>query len=194
MLYAQTGVFSVALHNILVVDDEVSNLNALRRALRREYNVFTATNGQDALAIMDQNDMALVMADHRMPGMTGIELLEKAWRKYPDTIRIILTSYTDEKLLMDAINMVHAHGYLTKPWEPEEITSIVGRWLDRYLKEQTERKERDKQIEELQRQLAEAHKVIEEVNQRRVEQSQQSQEVPWWRRWFRRDRTEKGEE
>jgi response regulator RpfG family c-di-GMP phosphodiesterase len=192
VLYAQTGVFPVDLHNILVVDDEVSNLDALRRALRREYSVFTATNGHDALAIMEQNDIALIMADHRMPGITGIELLEKVWRKYPDAIRIILTSYTDEKLLMDAINMVHAHGYLTKPWEPEEITSIVGRWMDRYLKEQAERKEKDKQIEDLQRQLAEAHKAAEEASQRQLEQSQQQlperRKAPWWRRWFRRSK------
>jgi len=180
----------VDLYKILVVDDEVSNLDALRRALRREYNVFTATNGHDALAIMEQNDIALIMADHRMPSMTGIELLEKVWRKYPDAIRIILTSYTDEKLLMDAINMVHAHGYLTKPWEPEEITSIVGRWMDRYLKEQAERKEKEKQIEDLQRQLVEAHKAAEGASQRQLEQSQQQlperRKAPWWRRWFRR--------
>lgn len=182
----------MALYNILVVDDEESNLNALRRVLRREYNILTATNGQDALAIVEQNDIALIIADHRMPGMTGIELLEKTLRKYPNTIRVILTSYTDEKLLMEAINMVHAHGYLTKPWEPEEVKSVVRKWMAIYLKEQGERKEKDRQIESLERQLAEAHKATE-VIQRQLEQSQQSPEVPWWRRWFSRGRTKKGE-
>jgi len=187
----------VGLYNILVVDDEVSNLNALRRALRSEYNVFTATNSQDALTIMEQNDIALIIADHRMPGMTGVELLEKTLQRYPNTIRVILTSYTDEKLLIDAINMVHAHGYLTKPWEPEEITSIVKRWMNLYLKELTERKEKDRQIEDLQRQLAEARKAAGEADQRQLEQAQHVSErrkIPWWRRWFRRGASEKGEE
>lgn len=187
--------FPVDLYNILVVDDEVSNLNALRRTLRREYGVFTATNGEDALAIMQQNDVALIIADHRMPGMTGVELLEKTLKKYPNTIRVILTSYTDEKLLMDAINVVHAHGYLIKPWEPEEVKSIVRKWMAIYLKEQAERKEKDRQIENLERQLAEVHKAAEEATQRQLDQSQQSPErhkVPWWRRWFRKSRTAKG--
>ena len=119
----------MGLYNILLVDDEVSSLNALERALRREYNVLSATNGEDALAIMAQENIALVVADYRMPGMTGIELLEKTRQKYPNTIRVILTAYTDENLLMDAVNIANAHGVITKPWEPEEIPSIVGKWM-----------------------------------------------------------------
>ena len=118
------------LHNILVVDDDMSNLNALKRALRREYNVFLATNGQDALSIMEQNDIDLIIADHRMPGMTGMELLEKILQKHPDIIRIVLTAYADERLFMDAINIVHAHGLISKPWEPEEIKAIAKKWID----------------------------------------------------------------
>ncbi len=114
--------------NILLVDDEVTNLNALNRTLRGEYNIFSATSGEDALAILRQNDIDLIIADHRMPGMTGVELLDTARRDYSNTIRIILTAYTDQKLLMDAVNMVHAHGYLTKPWDPEEVKSIVRKW------------------------------------------------------------------
>jgi response regulator RpfG family c-di-GMP phosphodiesterase len=187
-------VFYVALYSVLVVDDEVSNLNALRRTLRDEYNVFSATSGEDALAIMEQNDIALIIADHRMPGMTGIELLEKALQMYPNTIRVILTSYSDRKLLMDAINTTHAHGFLDKPWEPEEITSIVGKWIASYTREQ--------QIDNLQRRLEEARKAIAETNQRhdtvvmqltrRLQQSQRLLEYhqsPWWRKWFRRRRT-----
>jgi response regulator RpfG family c-di-GMP phosphodiesterase len=196
----------VDLYSILVVDDEVSNVNALQRALRRGYNVLSATNGEDALAIMEQNDIALIIADHRMPGMTGVELLEKILQKYPNTIRIILTSYTDEGLLMEAINTVHAHGFLAKPWEPEEITSVVGKWIASFLRDQ---QEKDREIENLQRQLEEARKALTEISQRhdtmmmqltrRLQQShrefQQSQRLlehyqsPWWRRWFGRGRT-----
>jgi class 3 adenylate cyclase/CheY-like chemotaxis protein len=129
-------------HNILIVDDEVSNLNALERAFRDDYNVFSVTNGKDALAIMEEKDMALIIADHRMPGMTGVEFLEKASQEYPDTTRILLTAYTDEKLLMDAINMGHVHSYITKPWELDEIRSIVAEHLDDALRVQNAEKGR----------------------------------------------------
>lgn len=119
-------------HNILVVDDEVFNLNALKRTLRREYNVFSATNGEEALSIMDQNDIALIISDHRMPGMTGVELLKKTSKKHPDTVRIILTAYTDEILLLNAINLGHVYGYINKPWEPEEIKAVVKEGIEFY--------------------------------------------------------------
>ena len=119
-------------YNILIVDDEVGNLNTLERTLKDEYNVFSATNGENALSLMEQNDIVLIIADHRMPGMTGVEFLEKTLEKYPDTIRIILTAYTDEKLLMDAINMGHVYSYVTKPWKPEQIKSIVREGIETY--------------------------------------------------------------
>ena len=117
-------------YNILIVDDEVSNLNVLERTFRSDYKVFSATGGNDALTIMEQNNIALVIADYRMPGMTGIEFLETVLQKYPDTIRIILTAYTDQKLLMDAINLGHVHHYTTKPWESESVRAMVREQLD----------------------------------------------------------------
>ena len=122
------------LYSILAVDDEVNNLNALERTLRREYNLFLATTGQDALAMMDQKDIALIVTDQRMPSMTGVELLEQASQKYPDTIRIILTAYaeSDQKLLNDALRVGHIHAYVTKPWEPEEMRAIIRKGIETY--------------------------------------------------------------
>jgi len=120
------------LHNILIVDDEPGNLNTLERTFKCDYNVFPATNGEDALAIMDQSDIALIITDHRMPGMTGIAFLEKAQQKSPDTIRIILTAYTDEKLLMEAINAGHVYGYVDKPWDIRELKAIVDKGIEAY--------------------------------------------------------------
>jgi CheY-like chemotaxis protein len=119
-------------YNILLVDDEVSSLNALRRTLRREYNIFTATNGEDALAIMEQNDIAVIIADHLMPGMTGVEFLERASQKYPETVRILLTGYDKKEVLMDAINTGHVNSYIAKPWEPGELISIVREGIEVY--------------------------------------------------------------
>jgi len=124
----------MAPYNILLVDDELHALRALERTLRQENNVFTATNGEDALSIMEKNEIALIMTDQRMPGMAGIELLAKVRQKYPDTVRIILTAYavTDKNLLVDAINVGYVYRYLTKPWEPEEIKAVVREGIKTY--------------------------------------------------------------
>ncbi len=121
-------------YNILLVDDELQALRALVRILRREYSLFTAINGGDALSVMEQNEIALIITDQRMPDMTGIELLAKIRQKYPNTIRMILTAYAaiDKKLLVDAINVGNVFGYLTKPWEPEEILTIVRKGIETY--------------------------------------------------------------
>ena len=112
-------------HSILIVDDEKVILNTLERTFRREYNVFSALNGKDALSIMEQNDIDLIIADHLMPDMTGTELLKKTSQKYPNTIRIILSAYPDEEPFMDAVDTGHVHRYLTKPWELEDVKSVV---------------------------------------------------------------------
>ena len=120
------------LYNILVVDDEECNLRSLKRTFRREYNVFSAVNGNDALNIMEENDIALVITDNNMPGMTGPELLAKTSLKCPNAIRIILTGYTDEKAIKTAINKGQIHRYIAKPWEPEEIKSVVRQGIAAY--------------------------------------------------------------
>ncbi len=131
-------------YNILLVDDELNSLNSLKRALKSEYNVLLASNGEDALAIMKQHDIHLVIADYLMPGMTGVELLEKVLQDHPNTVRVILTAYSDEKLLMDAINIANAHGCLTKPLTTEEIRTAVKKWNASEI----ERKRTEKELEE----------------------------------------------
>lgn len=116
--------------NILILDDEVNNLNALKRTCGSEYNVFLATNGKDALSIMEQNDIALIIAEYRILSTTGIEFTERVLQEYPNTVRIVLTEHSDEKQLIDAISMGHIHSYITKPWEPEEIRTTVKEQLD----------------------------------------------------------------
>jgi response regulator RpfG family c-di-GMP phosphodiesterase len=122
----------MGLHSILIVDDEKVILNTLQRTFRREYNVFSALNGEDALSIMEQNDIDLIIADHLMPDMTGTELLKRASKKYPETIRIILSAYPDEKPFMDAVDTGHVHRYITKPWELEDVKSAVKEGIQTY--------------------------------------------------------------
>jgi putative two-component system response regulator len=119
-------------YNILVVDDEVSNLKLLKRTFRKDYNVFMAQGGEEGLEIMRNNKIDLIITDQRMPGMTGVEFLEKTIEEYPDTIRLIITGYTDADALIKAINTGRVYRYIKKPWEPEELKNTVKRALESY--------------------------------------------------------------
>lgn len=118
--------------DILVVDDEVDNLDLLKRTFRREYNVFTANSAAEALKLLETKEFAVIVSDQRMPEMTGVELFQRAREKYPHTIRILLTGYTDINALVDAINMGHVYRYVTKPWSREEIIMTVRRAVEHY--------------------------------------------------------------
>lgn len=185
-------------YNILLVDDEVNVLDVLENLLSMEYNIFTATRGEHALSIMEQNNIALIMADHRMPGMTGSELLEKVRQKYPSTIRLIASGFVDQSMLMNAINNLHVHGVLTKPWMIDELQFTIRRWIEYYEKSR-ELEEKARQMESLQRQLEEANKTLAQSNEhhnvivtqlmRQVENQQKLLEyyqAHWWKRWFRK--------
>ena len=119
-------------HNILVVDDEPHNVESLRRTFRREYNVFAANGGEEGLSIVQQREIALIITDQRMPGMTGIELLERTMEVHPRAIRIILTAFTDVDALIGAINTGGVYRYITKPWDPQELKITVKRAIELY--------------------------------------------------------------
>jgi two-component system response regulator HupR/HoxA len=119
-------------YGILVVDDEQAILESLELTLSEDYRVFTATTGEKGLQILDRNDVALVIADQVMPGMTGVEFLEKVIARHPQTIRMMLTGYADIGSLVRAINAGHIYRYIPKPWEPEELRLNVKRALEAY--------------------------------------------------------------
>ncbi|MBN3863349.1 response regulator [Pseudomonas frederiksbergensis] len=107
---------------LLLVDDEESILNSLRRLLRGQpYEVLLATSGAQALEIMAQRPVDLVMSDARMPNMDGATLLAHVRQRYPDTLRIMLTGYADPSAIIKAINEGQIHRYISKPWHDEEM-------------------------------------------------------------------------
>jgi len=116
---------------ILCVDDEEHIVNSLKRVLRREDKVLTATSGEAALEILKREDVDLLITDMRMPGMTGADLLAEVSRLKLDPARILLTGYTDDELLKNAINEGGLDRYLRKPWGNEELISAVRQELDR---------------------------------------------------------------
>jgi putative two-component system response regulator len=119
-------------YKIMIVDDEPANLRLLERLFRHDYEVITAASGRKALELLGQHDVALLITDQCMPGMTGIELLKSTVSLRPQMVRIILTGYTDVGALVEAINCGHVYQYVTKPWSNDELRLTVERALEHY--------------------------------------------------------------
>jgi len=117
---------------IMVVDDEPANLRLLERLFRRDYSVVAASSGEEALRLLEQHDVALLVTDQRMPGMTGIELLKRTAPLRPHMVRIVLTGYTDVEALVEAINCGQVYRYLTKPWDNDDLRLTAARALEHY--------------------------------------------------------------
>jgi CheY-like chemotaxis protein len=126
---------------MLVVDDEPDNLDLLYRTFRRDFNVFKADSGITALEVLAaEGEVAVIISDQRMPEMKGTEFLSKTVPQFPDTMRIILTGFTDVEDLVDAINSGQVYKYITKPWDPNELKAVVQRAAETYelLKQRTD--------------------------------------------------------
>ncbi len=91
-------------YTILIVDDEINNLQLLARTFRKKYNVLMADSGKKAINIMQNNKIDLIISDHKMPEMDGIEFLKQAILLCPDALRILITAYSDANILINAIN------------------------------------------------------------------------------------------
>jgi len=124
-LVERLGVESQCTRGVLLVDDEQLNLTVLRGFLEERWKVYEATSGTEALAIAAQVPLDVVVADQRMPGMTGVELLEELRRRRPDIAGIVLTAYADMQSMESAINRANVFRFLRKPWEPAEITRSI---------------------------------------------------------------------
>lgn len=141
---------------ILALDDEQSSLNAIQRTLRRDYEIFLSLNGHSALEILKQQEVAVILADQRMPQMTGVEFFNKAQEIQPEAMRILITGYTDVETIVQAINQGQVFYYINKPWEPEELSIIVRRATDQYRLVKENRR--------LMAELAEANKKLHQEN------------------------------
>ena len=111
---------------LLCVDDEANILSSLKRLFRPTgYRVLTAPGGAEALAILDREEVDLVISDMRMPGMSGAELLAAVRSRRPDTVRILLTGFADMSSTVEAINQGQLHRYIAKPWDDGEVLLVV---------------------------------------------------------------------
>jgi len=112
-------------HTILVVDDEADVVASVKDLLRLEFKVIGATRADEALRLVADDHVDVVMTDQRMPEMTGVQLLEQVRGKHPDATRLLFTGYADLKAVIDAINKGDVYRYITKPWDPDELMTII---------------------------------------------------------------------
>ena len=117
---------------VLFVDDDEANLIVCEAACGQDFPVLVASSAEAALLCMQQEEVGVIVADQRMPGTTGVELLEKVRLDYPDTVRVLITAYADIHDAIQAINRGRVRRYLRKPWEPGELKAEIRDALDIY--------------------------------------------------------------
>ena len=117
-------------YKILIVDDEPDNLALLYRTLRGKYDIAKSTSPLVALDMMKTEHFNCILSDHKMPEMDGVEFLKRSCEIQPDTMRLLVTAYTDAGILIDAINYAKIYRYIKKPYNPDELLLIVENALE----------------------------------------------------------------
>jgi len=115
---------------ILYVDDEPQNLTTLRYVLGEEFTLLTAKSGAEAVQLLERENIAVLMCDQRMPGMTGVEVCKRVREMRPEVVRIIVTAYADLQAAVDAINEGQVARYVTKPWRNQELIDLLRASID----------------------------------------------------------------
>lgn len=131
--------------NVLYIDDEDNNLHSFKASLRRDFKVSTAVDALEGLKMAEEMDFQVVIADQRMPGMTGVEFFEKLVKINPDPIRILLTGYSDIGSVIDAINKGEVYRFIDKPWNFDQIKNAINNAADIYFTRQ-ELKEKNEKL------------------------------------------------
>jgi len=142
---------------ILYVDDEKGNLETFNRAFSADYFVKTCLSGREALELLKNEEFSLLIADQRMPGLSGIALCEQAIHINPHAIRMILTAYTETDLLLQAINNGHVHDYIVKPWKKSELKPVLDKAIEVF-------REREKKLQDLEKRSQEIGRLKEEIH------------------------------
>ena len=117
---------------VLYVDDEINNLNSFKAAFRRSFNIYTAQSAAEGWQVLQSYEIGVIITDQRMPVTTGIEFLESVSPLYPDTIRILLTGFSDINAVMEAINRGQVYKYLVKPWQNDELKMYITNAIEIY--------------------------------------------------------------
>jgi CheY-like chemotaxis protein len=118
---------------VLVVDDEEAILETMAFTFEDDYEVYTSSDARSALELLDaKGPFAVVLTDQRMPNMDGVQFLTEVCRRHPETVRMILTGFSDIQAIIQAINDGHVYAYISKPWEPEHLKQVMKQAVDHY--------------------------------------------------------------
>lgn len=151
---------------LLLVDDEPNIVAALKRLFRRDgHIILTAYSGLEALEVLASNKVDVIISDQRMPGMTGVEFLRAAKVRYPDTIRIVLSGYTELQSVTDAINEGAVYRFLTKPWDDQQLREHIQKAFE-YKELLEENKQLDIKIRTTNQELVAANRQLGDVLQK----------------------------
>ena len=118
--------------NIIYVDDEEINLTVFKHSFKNDFDFILTESPLEVEKLIDENEIHVLISDQRMPNLTGLELIKKVNKKYPDIICIILTAFTDEKTILSAINKGNIYRYITKPWKKDVFKPIILNALQLY--------------------------------------------------------------
>lgn len=148
---------------LMLVDDEINILSALTRLFRREgYRIITADSGSKALELLETEHPGVIISDQRMPGMTGSEFLAEASARQPNSVRIILSGYTELNSVTDAINHGHIFKFLTKPWDDDLLKANI-REAFRHHEMDEENNRLTTELKDLNARLMEVNGCLEEL-------------------------------
>ncbi len=111
---------------VLFVDDEERILSALKTIFRSKYHVLTAANGREALDFIGKFKIPVIVSDQRMPGMLGVELLRRSRELSPDSVRVLLTGYSDLASIVGSINEGEVYRFISKPWDNQELQQVIA--------------------------------------------------------------------
>jgi len=155
---------------LLLVDDEGNIINALKRLLRtQDFRILTANSGEAGLEVLADNPVDVIISDQRMPGMTGVEFLGKAKDLYPDTVRIVLSGYTELDSVTNAVNQGAIYKFLTKPWDDEQLLGHVEEAF-RHKGMADENRRLNLEVLTANQELAQANRRLEELLQQKQQQ------------------------
>lgn len=159
-------------YSLLYVDDEATNLRVFKANFRKFYNVHTSTNPIEAIEILKNEDIQVIVTDQRMPEMTGTQFLEKILPDHPDVIKIILTGFTDIEAIKDGINRCGIFKYITKPWNFDEMKGVLERAIESY-QQAIESEEHIQELEEsnvqLEGRVKERTDELKRINKRLID-------------------------
>ncbi|MBV6644433.1 MAG: response regulator [Cyclobacteriaceae bacterium] len=159
-------------YSLMYVDDEETNLRVFKSNFRRFFKIYTATSPLDAIEMLKEHEVHMIITDQRMPEMTGTEFLEKILPDFPDVIKIILTGFTDIEAIKDGINRCGIYKYITKPWNFDEMKAVLDRAMESYQHAQDSVehvKELEETNEELEKKVQERTKELNNINSRLID-------------------------